>query len=149
MKQWKHFPRYWPLCEGKPPVTGGFPSQRPMTRSFGVFFGLNGWANNRDASDFRRHRAHYDVTTILTPRYSSPLKILGGRAFSSPHSCRILFLDSSHAAMSTLSKAIFLSSRTVSIRLWLSLICKKTGTRWHLTVMMKWNGMLCICLFCT
>ena len=28
------------LCEGNPPVTGGFPSQRPVTRSFGVFFDL-------------------------------------------------------------------------------------------------------------
>ena len=28
------------LCEGNPPVTGGFPSQRPMTRSFDVFFDL-------------------------------------------------------------------------------------------------------------
>ena len=28
------------LCEGKPLVTGGFPSQRPVTRSFCVFFDL-------------------------------------------------------------------------------------------------------------
>ena len=28
------------LCEGNPPVTGGFPSQRPVTRSFDVFFNL-------------------------------------------------------------------------------------------------------------
>ena len=28
------------LCEGNPPVTGGFPSQRPVTRGFDVFFGL-------------------------------------------------------------------------------------------------------------
>ena len=28
------------LCEGNPPVTGGFPSQRPETRSFDVFFDL-------------------------------------------------------------------------------------------------------------
>ena len=28
------------LCEGKPPVTGGFPSQRAVTRSFDVFFDL-------------------------------------------------------------------------------------------------------------
>ena len=28
------------LCEGNPPVTGGFPSQRPVTRSFAVFFDL-------------------------------------------------------------------------------------------------------------
>ena len=26
------------LCEGNPPVTGGFPSQRPVTRSFDVVF---------------------------------------------------------------------------------------------------------------
>ena len=25
---WKHLPHYWCLCEGKAPVTGGFPSQR-------------------------------------------------------------------------------------------------------------------------
>ena len=25
---WKYFTHYWPLCEGNPPVTGGFPSQR-------------------------------------------------------------------------------------------------------------------------
>ena len=28
------------LCEGNPLVTGGFPSQRPVTRSFDVFFDL-------------------------------------------------------------------------------------------------------------
>ena len=28
------------LCEGNPPVTGGFPSQRLVTRSFDVFFDL-------------------------------------------------------------------------------------------------------------
>ena len=52
------------LCEGNPPVTGGFPSQRPVARSVDVFFicaWTNGWVNNRDAGDLRRHRAHYDV----------------------------------------------------------------------------------------
>ena len=28
------------FCEGKPPLTGGFPSQRPVARSFGIFFDL-------------------------------------------------------------------------------------------------------------
>ena len=28
------------LCEGNPPVTGGFPSQRPVTRNFDAFFDL-------------------------------------------------------------------------------------------------------------
>ena len=26
---------------------------------------INGWANNREAGDLRRHRAHYDVTVML------------------------------------------------------------------------------------
>ena len=53
------------LCAGTSPVTGEFPSQRPVTRSFGVFFicaWINCWVNNRKAGDLRCHRAHYDVT---------------------------------------------------------------------------------------
>ena len=50
------------LCEGNPPVTGGFLSQRSETRSFDVF--LKGWANNRDAGDLRRHGAHPDVNVM-------------------------------------------------------------------------------------
>ena len=38
------------LCEGNLPVTGGFPR--------------NGWINNRDAGDLRRHRAHYDIIVM-------------------------------------------------------------------------------------
>ena len=52
------------ICAGNSPVTGEFPTQRPVTRSFDVFFDLRpiyGWVNNREAGDFRRHRAHYDV----------------------------------------------------------------------------------------
>ena len=36
--KWKHFPRYRPFVRG--PATGEFPSQRPVTRSFYVFFDL-------------------------------------------------------------------------------------------------------------
>ena len=36
--KWKHFPRYWPFIAGNSPVTGEFPSQRPVTRSFDVLF---------------------------------------------------------------------------------------------------------------
>ena len=39
-----------------------------MTRSFGVFFDLrlnNGWANNREAGDWRRHGAHYDIIVMV------------------------------------------------------------------------------------
>ena len=36
--KWKHFPCYWPFVRGNSPVTGEFPSQRPVTRIFDVFF---------------------------------------------------------------------------------------------------------------
>ena len=39
--KWKNFPRYWPFVRGIHRwVTGEFPAQRPVTRSFGVFFDL-------------------------------------------------------------------------------------------------------------
>ena len=41
---WRHqmetFSAWLALCEANPPVTGGFPSQCPMTRCFDVFFDL-------------------------------------------------------------------------------------------------------------
>ena len=54
------------ICAGNSPVTGEFPSQRPVTRSFDVFFGLylHKRLSNREACDLRRHLAHYDVIVI-------------------------------------------------------------------------------------
>ena len=55
------------LCAGKSPVTGEFPSKRPVTRSFDVFFNLRlkkVLNKQRDTGDLRRDRAHYDVTVI-------------------------------------------------------------------------------------
>ena len=52
------------LCVGNSPVTGEFPTQRSVTRSFHFFFDLRlnkELGNNRDAGDLRRHRADYDV----------------------------------------------------------------------------------------
>ena len=49
-------------------ATFEFTAQRSVTRSFDVFFDLhptNGWVNNGEAGDLRRHRAHYVVTVIL------------------------------------------------------------------------------------
>ena len=43
------------ICAGKSPVTGEFLAQRPVTRSFDVFFDLrlnNDWVNNREAGDW-------------------------------------------------------------------------------------------------
>ena len=43
------------ICAGNSPVTGEFPTQRPVMRSFDVFFDLrwiNGWVKNRKVGDF-------------------------------------------------------------------------------------------------
>ena len=59
-------------------VTGEFPTQRPVTRSFDVFFDLicawtNSWANNGDVGDLRRHRTHYDVFVMIKARGGQPI----------------------------------------------------------------------------
>ena len=38
--KWKHFYALLAICTGNSPVPGEFPAQRPVTRSFGVFFDL-------------------------------------------------------------------------------------------------------------
>ena len=68
---WRHqmetFSALLAICAGNSPVTGEFPTQRPVTQSLDVFFDLriNGWVNNHDAGDLRRRRAHYDVTEMI------------------------------------------------------------------------------------
>ena len=77
------------LCAGNSPVTGEFPAQRPVMRNFDVSFDLrlnNGWVNNREAGDVRRHCAHYDVTVmgsqIMTDIHTGRDKKLGRRLTS-------------------------------------------------------------------
>ena len=52
------------LCEGNSPVTGEFPAQKPVTRSYDVFFDLR--RNKRLNNQWRRHRAYYDVTVMVS-----------------------------------------------------------------------------------
>ena len=55
------------LFAGNSLVTAEFPWQSPVTGSFDVFFDLRLnklWVNRRNASDLRRHPAHYDVTVM-------------------------------------------------------------------------------------
>ena len=57
------------LCAGNSPVTGEFPAQWPVTRSFDVFFDLRLnkrlSKQKREAGDLRRHRAYYDVIVMV------------------------------------------------------------------------------------
>ena len=58
------------LCEGISPVTGEFPAQRPVTRSFDVYIDLRlnkqicAWINNGKAGDLRCYRGDYDVIVM-------------------------------------------------------------------------------------
>ena len=70
---WRHqmkiFSALLAFCVGNSPVTGELPAQRPVTWSFDIFFDLrlnNGWVNNREASDLRHHRSHYNVNLMQT-----------------------------------------------------------------------------------
>ena len=66
------------LCERNPSVTGRLPSQKPVTRSFDVFFDLR--LNKRlskqlSAVDLRRHCAHYVVTVMTWTMVSTRLAV--------------------------------------------------------------------------
>ena len=69
---WRHqmetFSALLALCAGNSPVTGEFPSQRPVTRSFDaslICAWINAWVNHREAGDLKPHCAHYDVTVMV------------------------------------------------------------------------------------
>ena len=65
--KWKHFPRHWTFVRGihRWPVNSPHKSQWRGALMFSLIFAwINGWANNREAGDLRRHRAHYDVSVM-------------------------------------------------------------------------------------
>ena len=56
------------ICGGNSPVTGEFPTQRPVTQSLKFSLScarINGWVSNCEAGDLRRHRTHYGVTVMI------------------------------------------------------------------------------------
>ena len=70
---WRHdmdiLSAFLALQVGIPPVTGGFPSQRPVMRNFDVFFGVS--RNNllNKQSSWRWFDTSYDVIVISTWDY--------------------------------------------------------------------------------
>ena len=56
------------LCAGNSQITGEFPAHKSQWRGalmFSLIYtGINGWVNNLEAGDLRRHRAHYDVIVM-------------------------------------------------------------------------------------
>ena len=58
------------ICARNSQVTGEFPAEWPVTRSFDFFFDrrLNKHlSKNREAGDLKRHCTHYDVTVMNGP----------------------------------------------------------------------------------
>ena len=75
--KWKQFPRYWPFVRGihRSPVNSPHKGQWRGALVFTVVCArINGWVNNREAGDLRRHRAHYDVIVMYldSPYTGSP-----------------------------------------------------------------------------
>ena len=56
------------ICAGNSQASGEFPAQRPVTRSFDVFFDLcvnKRLRKNREAGDLRRYCARYEVIVMI------------------------------------------------------------------------------------
>ena len=65
--KWKHFPRYWPFVWGvhRSLVNSQHKGQWRGALVFSLICAwINGWVNNREAGDLRRHRSHYDVIVM-------------------------------------------------------------------------------------
>ena len=65
--KWKHFLRYWPFVRGihRSPVNSPHKGKwRGVLILSLICAWINGWVNNREAGDLRRHSAHYDVIAM-------------------------------------------------------------------------------------
>ena len=65
--KWKHFLRYWTVVRGihRSPVSSSHKGQWRGALKFSLVSArINGWVNNREAGDLRRHRAHYDIIVM-------------------------------------------------------------------------------------
>ena len=74
--KWKHFPRYWPFVRGIHRTSVIFLT-KPVTWSFDVLSicaWINGWVNNREAGDLRRHHAHYKAIVMVYNHHWFPAR---------------------------------------------------------------------------
>ena len=70
---WKYFPRYWPFVRGihQSPVNSPQKGQWRGALMFTLMCTrINGWVNNREAGDLRRHHAHSDVIVMLCGNFT-------------------------------------------------------------------------------
>ena len=65
--KWKHFPCYQPFVLGihQSPVNSSHKGQWHGALMFSLICArINGWVNNHEAGDLRRHHSHHDVTVM-------------------------------------------------------------------------------------
>ena len=65
--KWKHFPRFWPFVRviHRSLVNSPYKGQwRGALKFLWSAPWINGWVNNDEAGDLRRHRIHYDVIVM-------------------------------------------------------------------------------------
>ena len=128
------------LCGGNSLVTGEFPSQRPVTQSRLMFpliwDWINGWVNNREAGDLRRHRTQYDATVM--PYMWHLAKISVGKSFSSDVqcvSCRSNLVQTTSEEVFILSPWLLSCSIPITKESYavqcLFLYTKDLNTHWH------------------
>ena len=89
--KWNHFPRYWPFVRGihRSPVNSPHKGQWRGALMFSLICArINGWVNNREAGGSRRHRAHYDITVMLTTRNEPKIRSTGSTQFEKLPSTR-------------------------------------------------------------
>ena len=107
------------ISKGNPPVTGGFPSQRSVTRSLDIFL-ICAWtnvsANNRDG-DLIRHRALHDVSVMWF--HGVEITFCGNRPHMISSYCY-------HTAISVTYKAYWNIHGLLPIYYWYYCISKRT-----------------------
>ena len=66
--KWKHFTRYWPFVRGihwSPVISPHKGQWRRVLMLSLIWAWINGWVNNGEAGDLRRHRGRFDVTVMM------------------------------------------------------------------------------------
>ena len=77
--KWKHFPRYWPYVWGihRSQVNSPHQDQWRGALMFSLICAwINGWVNNSEAGDLRRHHAYYDVTVMIHVELSNAVPLI-------------------------------------------------------------------------
>ena len=76
---WRHqmeaFSALLAICAGNSPVPVNSPRKgqwRGALMFSLIYARINGWVNNCEAGDLRRHRAHYDAIPAIPRRYDDP-----------------------------------------------------------------------------